>query len=45
MFYVLFCQNASRQGSVMWLEEGREENFRSVLELLLMMDSALRSGQ
>lgn len=40
---VLFRQNASWQGSVMWLEEGREESFRSTLELILLMDSALRS--
>jgi hypothetical protein len=38
---VLFRQNASWQGSVSWLENGREENFRSVLELLFLMDSAL----
>lgn len=39
---VMFRQNASWQGSVTWLETGREESFRSVLELLLMMDGALR---
>lgn len=39
---VLFRQNASWQGSVKWLEESREESFRSVLELLLLMESALR---
>ena len=38
---VLFRQNASWQGSVTWLEENREESFRSVLELLFLMDSAL----
>lgn len=38
---VLFRQNASWQGSVTWLEGGREERFRSVLELALLMDSAL----
>lgn len=38
---VLFRQNASWQGSVRWLEGRREESFRSVLELLLMMNSAL----
>ena len=41
---VLFRQNASWQGSVVWLEGGREESFRSVLELVLLMDSALRAG-
>lgn len=39
---VIFRQNSSWQGSVTWLEQGAEESFRSALELLLMMDSALR---
>lgn len=39
---VLFRQNASWQGSITWLEGKREERFRSVLELVLLMDSALR---
>lgn len=39
---VFFRQNASWQGSVVWEETGREENFRSALELLLMMDGALK---
>lgn len=38
---VLFRQNASWQGSVTWLEGRAEESFRSVLELILLMDSAL----
>ena len=38
---ILFRQNASWQGSVTWLDESREESFRSVLELILLMDSAL----
>jgi|Cm1ome_4_1110797.scaffolds.fasta_scaffold06949_2 hypothetical protein len=38
---VIFRQNASWQGSVTWLEGGREESFRSALELVLLMDSAL----
>ncbi len=41
MLNVLFRQNASWQGSVIWLEGQQEESFRSVLELLLLMDSAL----
>lgn len=40
---ILFRQNASWQGSVSWLEGKREENFRSALELIFLMDSALRS--
>ena len=38
---VLFRQNASWQGSVTWLDGRREESFRSVLELIFLMDSAI----
>ena len=38
---VIFRQNASWQGSVAWLGQGKEESFRSVLELILLIDSAL----
>lgn len=41
---ILFRQNASWQGSVSWLEGEREESFRSVLELILLMDSAMGQG-
>lgn len=38
---VLFRQNASWQGSVTWLEGRQEQSFRSVLELILLLDSAM----
>lgn len=38
---VLFRQNASWQGSIAWLEGDVEQSFRSALELILLMDSAL----
>lgn len=38
---MIFRQNASWQGSVVWKEQRREESFRSALELLLLMNSAL----
>lgn len=38
---VLFRQHASWQGSVIWVEKNSEEYFRSVLELILLIDSAL----
>ena len=38
---ILFRQNASWQGSVVWQEGRQEQSFRSVLELILLMDSAL----
>lgn len=42
---VLFRQNASWQGSVRWLEGRQEQRFRSVLELILLIDSALGGVQ
>lgn len=38
---VLFRQNASWQGSLAWLDRGLEAQFRSVLELMCLMDNAL----
>ena len=38
---ILFRQNASWQGSVTWVEGNQEEYFRSVLELIALMDNAL----
>lgn len=40
---VIFRQHTSWQGIVIWLERSTEQSFRSVLELILLMDSALRS--
>lgn len=34
-------QNATWQGSVTWVEEQREQYFRSALELLKLIDGAL----
>ena len=39
---ILFRQHTSWQGLILWKEQDREESFRSVLELVLLMDSALR---
>ena len=38
---ILFRQNASWQGSVTWMEGKQGEFFRSVLELMVLMDDAL----
>ena len=38
---ILFRQNASWQGSVTWLEGKQEQTFRSALELILLMSTAL----
>ncbi len=41
---ILFRQNASWQGSILWIEGNEEESFRSVLELIFLIDSALRQS-
>ena len=38
---ILFRQNASWQGTIKWVDGKQEESFRSVLELILLMDNAL----
>lgn len=40
---VMFRQNASWQGSLFWVEKNCEENFRSVLELMMLIDSSFAS--
>lgn len=40
---VLFRQHTSWQGSIAWQEGKCEEPFRSVMELLLLIDSAISS--
>lgn len=38
---ILFRQNASWQGNVTWVESKQEQSFRSALELIMLIDSAL----
>ncbi len=38
-----FCQHETWQGKVTWAEENRSERFRSVLELVRLMDEAMAS--
>lgn len=40
---VYFRQNASWQGSIAWLDRSEELQFRSVLELIKIMDSVLHT--
>ena len=42
---ILFRQNASWQGAVKWLEGKQEQSFRSALELVFLMNSALSDEQ
>lgn len=44
-FNVMFRQNATWQGNLLWVDEGMEAHFRSVLEILHLMDSALANGK
>lgn len=42
---VKFRQNASWQGSITWADKNKSQNFRSALELIKLIDSALEEGQ
>ena len=39
---ILYRQNATWQGTVTWVENDSTENFRSALELFVLMESALQ---
>jgi hypothetical protein len=41
---VKFRQNATWQGQILWAEKNLKQNFRSVLEMLKLMDEALADG-
>lgn len=41
--WVRYRQNATWQGSMQWAEGNQEENFRSALELIIMMDNILNT--
>ena len=41
---IRFRQHNSWQGTLNWLENGKQQRFRSVLELILLLDSALRTA-
>lgn len=38
-------QNGTWQGQVIWAEENRNEHFRSLLELIKLMDDAMTQGE
>lgn len=42
---LLYRQHTSWQGYVTWVEGGEEKPFRSVLELILLINSALNAGE
>jgi len=41
---VKFQQNSTWQGQILWAEKNLRQNFRSVLEMLRLMDEGLTSG-
>jgi len=41
---VTYNQNNTWQGTVKWMEQHNEQCFRSALELIRMMDDAIKSG-
>ena len=43
--HILFRRNASWQGMVTWLEENKTMQFRSVLEFISLLNSALCKGK
>ena len=38
-------KNATWQGTITWMDENRTESFRSALELLFLIDSAVSTGE
>lgn len=40
---VLDMQNSTWQGTVSWTDSGKQEHFRSALELIRLIDSTLES--
>ena len=43
LIIVRYRQNATWQGSFLWVEENRSLEFKSALELLMMMDKSLKT--
>lgn len=41
---VQYCQNATWQGEIVWAEKNQRQRFRSDLELLRLIDSALEQS-
>ncbi len=41
---VEYCQNESWQGQVVWADENKTQRFRSMLELIKIMDGAMVQG-
>lgn len=42
--HIDYCENSTWQGEVLWAEQNERKKFRSTLELLKLIDSALEDG-
>ena len=42
---VLYQENATWQGTILWSEQGETQRFRSALELLKLIDDALEKSK
>lgn len=45
VIHVQHCENATWQGTVVWAEKNITKRFRSALELLRLIDSALNAPE
>ena len=43
--HVQYRQNATWQGTVVWADKNKSQQFRSALELMKLIDSALDEGE
>ncbi|MEE0956437.1 MAG: hypothetical protein U0L49_11610 [Eubacterium sp.] len=43
--HVKYRQNASMQGTLVWMEGQKEMNFRSVFEMSKLMDSTMKESR
>lgn len=41
LVHVVGCQNTTWQGTITWLEEKEKQYFRSALEMIKLMDTAI----
>lgn len=42
---IISNQNATWQGTVTWMDSNRQESFRSALEMIKLLDSAVEENQ
>lgn len=42
---ILDCQNDTWQGSLSWVQGNKKKNFRSALELIKLIDSAVEDNE